>query len=69
MVITSKKGLEILNLASNFFIGEIGFGIGLNFLTTCKNWLNIQNIRQVLNFYLLINIYFNCEDFKEITNF
>ena len=50
---------------SNFSIGEIGFGIGLNFLITCKAWLKYTEHNQVLEFYSFDKYIFALEDFNE----
>ena len=35
--------LERISEGTNLVIGEIGFGFGLNFLSTCKSWLKNSN--------------------------
>ncbi len=37
--------------AQSFKIGEIGFGIGTNFLTTVKEWLSTSNENSLLHFW------------------
>ena len=51
---------------SKFYIGEIGFGIGINFLTTCKSWLNHTKQNQVLEFYSFDKYLFRLRDFKKL---
>ena len=51
---------------SDFYIGEVGFGIGINFLTTCKSWLNFSRTDQVLEFYSFDKYLFQKNNFKEI---
>ena len=43
-----NERFENLGENSKFYIGEIGFGIGINFLTTCKSWLNNTKQNQSL---------------------
>ena len=52
--------------SSDFYIGEVGFGIGINFLTTCKSWLNFSRTDQVLEFYSFDKYLFQKNNFKEI---
>ncbi len=63
-----KERFRNLNKDSEFSIGEIGFGIGLNFLTTCKVWLDYSSEDQNLVFYSFDKNIFKLEDFKEILN-
>ena len=51
---------------SKFYIGEIGFGIGINFLTTCKSWLDHTKQNQVLEFYSFDKYLFRLSDFKTL---
>ena len=60
-----KNRFRDLSPNSNFSIGEIGFGIGLNFLITCKAWLKYTEHNQVLEFYSFDKYIFALEDFKE----
>ena len=55
------KNLEEIN----FHIGEIGFGIGLNFLTTCKAWLEHSQDHQTLEFSSFDKYLFKLKDFKK----
>lgn len=55
-----------LEFASSFSVGEIGFGVGLNFLTTCKTWLEHTSPDKTLNFFSFDKYLFKYEDFKEI---
>ena len=55
------KNLEEIN----FHIGEIGFGIGLNFLTTCKAWLEHSKDHQTLEFSSFDKYLFKLKDFKK----
>ena len=55
-----------LQPGKNFYIGEIGFGIGLNFLTTCKNWLEHSKENNILEFYSFDKYLFNLNDFKTL---
>ena len=52
----------------NFHIGEIGFGIGLNFLTTCRAWLKLTKGNQTLEFTSFDKQIFQLEDFKTYTS-
>ena len=49
-----------------FYIGEIGFGVGINFLTTCRSWLKNSQKDQVLTFYSFDKYLFQLKDFKKI---
>lgn len=60
-----KNRFRDLSPDSNFLIGEIGFGIGLNFLITCKAWLKYTEHNQVLEFYSFDKYIFELEDFNE----
>ena len=60
-----KNRFRDLSPDSNFLIGEIGFGIGLNFLITCKAWLKYTEHNQVLEFYSFDKYIFALEDFNE----
>ena len=60
-----KNRFRDLSPNSNFSIGEIGFGIGLNFLITCKAWLKYTEHNQVLEFYSFDKYIFALEDFNE----
>ena len=60
-----KNRFRDLSPNSNFSIGEIGFGIGLNFLITCKAWLKYTEHNQVLEFYSFDKYIFELEDFNE----
>ena len=51
---------------STFYIGEIGFGIGISFLTTCRSWLKNSQKDQVLTFYSFDKYLFQLKDFKKI---
>ncbi len=61
-----NKRFENLGENSKFYIGEIGFGIGINFLTTCKSWLNNTKQNQVLEFYSFDKYLFRLSDFKKL---
>ena len=63
-----KERFSNLDKDSEFSIGEIGFGIGLNFLTTCKVWLDYSSEDQNLVFYSFDKNIFKLEDFKEVLN-
>ena len=49
----------------NFHIGEIGFGIGLNFLSICKAWLEKTQNNQILEFTSFDKYLFKLKDFKK----
>ena len=61
-----NERFENLGENSKFYIGEIGFGIGINFLTTCKSWLNNTKQNQVLEFYSFDKYLFRLSDFKKL---
>ena len=61
-----KERFENLGENSKFYIGEIGFGIGINFLTTCKSWLDHTKQNQVLEFYSFDKYLFRLSDFKTL---
>ena len=61
-----NERFENLGENSKFYIGEIGFGIGINFLTTCKSWLNHTKLNQVLEFYSFDKYLFRLSDFKKL---
>ena len=61
-----NERFENLGENSKFYIGEIGFGIGINFLTTCKSWLNHTKVDQVLEFYSFDKYLFRLSDFKKL---
>ena len=61
-----NERFENLGENSKFYIGEIGFGIGINFLTTCKSWLNHTKENQVLEFYSFDKYLFRLSDFKKL---
>ena len=61
-----NERFENLRDNSKFYIGEIGFGIGINFLTTCKSWLNNTKQNQVLEFYSFDKYLFRLSDFKKL---
>ena len=61
-----NERFEKLGENSKFYIGEIGFGIGINFLTTCKSWLNHTKQNQVLEFYSFDKYLFRLSDFKKL---
>ena len=61
-----NERFENLGENSKFYIGEIGFGIGINFLTTCKSWLNHTKVNQVLEFYSFDKYLFRLSDFKKL---
>ena len=61
-----NERFENLGENSKFYIGEIGFGIGINFLTTCKSWLNHAKQNQVLEFYSFDKYLFRLSDFKKL---
>ena len=61
-----NERFENLGENSKFYIGEIGFGIGINFLTTCKSWLNHTKQNQVLEFYSFDKYLFRLSDFKTL---
>ena len=61
-----NKRFENLGKNSKFYIGEIGFGIGINFLTTCKSWLDHTKQNQVLEFYSFDKYLFRLSDFKTL---
>jgi len=52
------------NNASQFVIGETGFGSGLNFLLTVKHWLQHSHVSQTLCFYSLEHAPFCLEDLQ-----
>ena len=60
-----KNRFRDLSPNSNFSIGEIGFGIGLNFLITCKAWLKNTEHNQILEFFSFDKYIFQLEDFNE----
>ena len=55
-----------LSSNSDFLIGEIGFGIGINFLTTCKYWLKNTKHNQRLEYYSFDKYLFEISHFKEV---
>ena len=61
-----NERFENLGDNSKFYIGEIGFGIGINFLTTCKSWLDHTKQNQVLEFYSFDKYLFRLSDFKTL---
>ena len=61
-----NERFENLGENSKFYIGEIGFGIGINFLTTCKSWLDHTKQNQVLEFYSFDKYLFRLSDFKKL---
>ena len=61
-----NERFENLGENSKFYIGEIGFGIGINFLTTCKSWLNHTKQNQVLEFYSFDKYLFRLSDFIKL---
>ena len=61
-----NERFENLGENSKFYIGEIGFGIGINFLTTCKSWLDHTKLNQVLEFYSFDKYLFRLSDFKTL---
>ena len=61
-----NERFENLGENSKFYIGEIGFGIGINFLTTCKSWLDHTKQNQVLEFYSFDKYLFRLSDFKTL---
>ncbi len=61
-----NERFENLGENSKFYIGEIGFGIGINFLTTCKSWLDHTKQNQVLEFYSFDKYLFRLRDFKTL---
>ena len=61
-----NERFENLGENSKFYIGEIGFGIGINFLTTCKSWLNRAKQNQILEFYSFDKYLFKLNDFKKL---
>ena len=61
-----NERFENLGEDSKFYIGEIGFGIGINFLTTCKSWLDHTKQNQVLEFYSFDKYLFRLSDFKTL---
>ena len=61
-----NERFENLGENSKFYIGEIGFGIGINFLTTCKSWLDHTKQNQVLEFYSFDKYLFRLSDFIKL---
>ena len=55
-----------LSSNSDFLIGEIGFGIGINFLTTCKYWLKNTKHNQRLEYYSFDKYLFEISHFREV---
>ena len=51
---------------ATFFIGELGFGVGINFITTCSEWLKHTSDNQRLEFYSFDKYLFKVEDFKSL---
>ena len=63
-----KERFENLEENSRFYIGEIGFGIGINFITTCMAWLNYVKQDQVLEFYSFDKYLFRLSDFRKLND-
>ena len=53
---------------ATFFIGELGFGVGINFITTCSEWLKHTSDNQRLEFYSFDKYLFKPEHFKKIVS-
>ena len=58
---------KFLNLEAEttFSIVEVGFGAGINFLTTCQEWLKEDKSNQFLDYIAFDKALFNIEDFKK----
>ena len=58
---------KFLNLEAEttFSIVEVGFGAGINFLTTCQEWLKEEKSNQFLDYIAFDKTLFNVEDFKK----
>jgi len=59
------KRFKELEDNTTFFIGELGFGIGINFITTCAEWLKNTSHNQSLEFYSFDKYLFNLENFRK----
>ena len=57
-----------LNQNATFFIGELGFGVGINFITTCSEWLKHTRDNQKLEFYSFDKYLFKPEHFKKLVS-
>ena len=53
---------------ATFFIGELGFGVGINFITTCSEWLKHTSDNQRLEFYSFDKYLFKPEHFKKFVS-
>ena len=49
-----------------FNIGELGFGAGINFLVTLKNWTKYSNFSNHLNYFSIDNRPLALEDLRRI---
>ena len=58
------KRFKALKQNSTFIIGELGFGVGINFVATCSEWLKHSSDNQNLEFYSFDKYLFKVEDFK-----
>ena len=53
---------------ATFFIGELGFGVGINFITTCSEWLKYTSDDQRLEYYSFDKYLFKPEHFKKLVS-
>ena len=60
------KRFKALKQNSTFIIGELGFGVGINFVATCSEWLKHSSDNQNLEFYSFDKYLFKVEDFKSL---
>ena len=60
-----KERFLNLEAQATFSIVEIGFGAGINFLTTCREWLKEDKSNQFLDYIAFDKTLFNAEDFKK----
>ena len=62
------KRFKALEQNSTFIIGELGFGVGINFVATCSEWLKLSSDNQILEFYSFDKYLFKVEDFKSLVD-
>ena len=60
-----KDKEETLKSEENFSIVEIGFGVGINFLATCEEWLNESKSKKPLQYIAFDKALFNLKQFEK----
>ena len=54
-----------LKAEENFSIVEIGFGVGINFLATCEEWLNESKSKKPLQYIAFDKALFSLKQFEK----